>query len=232
LRNRLAALLPTFAYFARCFSHLHRRASRRMLEAGLGVILLSQVLRLMESLGWITPFPAPLAPPPGVAPSPAMEFIAAANRFYDHLWPTPIFWVWLLAAGSLCVFAGLHQAVAATLLTCHHADPGLLSESGEDDERFYSSVDPRWLLADVLLRRAGMGIGLAYFVTFSWILLIHTGWASLLYWALAGLFAFVDEKLGDTADVLRARWAARAQAEKAALLDVFGAAPPPPSASR
>lgn len=216
LSRRLDHLVPTLAFFVRCWRYLHRTASRRTVEYGMTLVLLTQIARLAEALGYI-----PMRPLIG-NPSQAARLVLASNGFYGTLWPSPAFWCAALVVALLCALAGLHQVVATVMLTHVRGDPRLLSDRGEDDERYFTSVNPAWLLADVGLRRLAMALTMGFLLTASWVLFVHTGWPSLLYVGLLMICGWVDNRLRETAGKHWERLRQRRQAERDATRAAFG----------
>ena len=187
-------LLTTLHHFARCWCHLRRTSSRRTLEVGLAALYASQILRLMQAMRWI-----PLFPGLGSTPDNSVaRLVVAGDQFYADLWPSPIFWMVILSAGILLTAAGMLQTVAAVNTTRAGRSPLLLSEGGEDDPHFLTSVSAEDLLWDIRLRRGGMAMGIAFFATIGWNLLWKAGLVALIFIVLLFLCSQVDDRLRET----------------------------------
>jgi low affinity Fe/Cu permease len=208
---------PALAHFGRCWRQLRRLSSRRTLELALAGVMLSQVFRLLQAIHVLPPMR--LSPAPTLHTA-ASSMIGNANDFYASLWPHPVFWVVLLILGAICTVSGLQQTVAAFQLARTGEDATFLSETGEDDSRFLTSVHTEWLMADVILRRLGMAVGMLFFSTLAWKLLIATGISGLLFVMLLLLYTWVDNRLLETSHKLREIINIRRAAEKDALVAV------------
>ena len=198
---------PALAHFGRCWRAIRRTSSRRTTEAALAAILFAFALRLAQAVHW---FPAW---PPGHSEVHYTTLSVAANAFIEQMWPSPYFWLTALVTATLLTVIGMQQTVAAfnVARTCSAAS---LTDTGEDDAAYLTSVDPEWLLWDVILRRAGMAIGMAFFAQYAWGLAVKTGLASIPFVVLAVLCSWVDNRLWDTTKDLRKLIDRRRRAER------------------
>ena len=164
------------------------------MEMGVVAIFGSQIVRLMQSVCWIPSFGGFQ----GFRDTPALQLVLAADQFYSSLWPSPVFWIAILGIGTICTLLGMQQTVAAVNTARSGRSPMLLSECGEDDPHFLSSVAAEDLLWDIRLRRIGMSAGMAFFATLGWDMLWKTGLVALLFIALLFMCSMVDNRLWET----------------------------------
>ena len=202
---------PALGHFARCWRHLRGTSSRRTLEIGLAAMMLTQVVRLLQALHRL-----PVLPIVGVHQ--VMKLVMAGDAFYVSLWPSPWLWLWLLSLGVVLTMLGIQQTVAAVNVARTGGNALLLTETGEDDPRFLSSVREEWLRADVRLRRVGMTVGMAFFAEVTWYLLWRAGLGPAgPFLVLTILCSFADNRLWDVSRRLRVLIEARHELEARAL---------------
>lgn len=209
----LGRLRPTLGHFARCWRHLRGTSSRRTLEVGMAAMMLTQIIRLLQALHRVPPVPFIQG-----GHAVLSRLTIAGDTFYLSLWPSPWVWVYGLSGGILLTLIGLQQTVAAINVARTGGNTLLLTETGEDDPKFLSSVREEWLLADVRLRRVGLEVGMAFFAELAWYLLFRAGMGQAgPFVVLALLCSFADNRLWDMSKRLQAMIETRTHAEVSAM---------------
>ncbi len=180
----------------------------------MAVILLAFAVRLMQAVNWFPAWPGAFAR----GHTYSAPLAVALNAFVAQMWPSPYLWLTFLTLGALLTIAGMQQTVAAFNVARTYSDK-TLTDTGEDDSRFLTSVAPEWLLWDIILRRAGMGIGMMFFAQYAFVLAIKTGLAFVPFLVLTMLCSWVDNRLLETSlrltDLIRKRRAAEGEVMRA-----------------